>query len=468
MEKNFTHFLESNARRFGEKAALVWEGGSLTWAQLDRRASGFARDLADHGVRPGDRVAILMPNRWTFVVAFLGILKVGATAAPLSPDLKEEELEELLADLRPKRVVHDVKVEEAIWLTPEDAPSSAVIVYTSGSTGRPKGAVFSHQALTFGNQMWGGMVMGLKEEDVVLGVLPYSHNYGMYSALLSPLLFGATVALVERFTAEAVFDAIRRHHVTIFPGVATMFRRLLNSPSFSRADLSSLRLALSGAAPCSAELCAEWRASTGVRILRGYGSTEVPRPISYFADDPDEYPGAIGRLVPGVELRVVDDDGRSLSQGVVGELWIKSPAAMDGYLGDPDETRAVLTEGWFRTGDLGVVLPGGYVQLVGRKRERILRGGYSVFPQEVETVLCSHPSVAEAAAVGFSDPDVGEEVAAFVTLKPLAEATSEELITHCKERLAHYKYPRRLTIVKELPRGATGKIVKSELLKAQL
>lgn len=467
MEENFAHFLERNAHHFREKAALVWEGGSLTWAELDRQASGFAQVLADQGIRPEDRVAILMPNRWTFVVAFLGILKLGATAAPLSPDLKREELAESLADLKPKRVVDEVEVkaEGGMWVTPAFAASPAVIVYTSGSTGRPKGAVFSHKALAFANRMWGGVVMGLKDEDVVLGVLPYTHNYGLYAGLLSPLLFGATVALLERFTPEAVLDAIKSHRVTIFPGVATMFQRLLNAPSFSTADLSSLRLAVSGAAPCSSELCAEWRDNTSVRILCGYGATEVPRPISYFADDPDELPDAAGRLIPGVEIMVVDESGRSLPKGEVGELLIKSPAAMDGYLDDPDETRAVLTEGWFRTGDLGSVLPEGFIRLVGRKRERILRGGYSVFPQEIEAVLCSHPAVAEAAVVGISSSDLGEEVAAFVTLKPLAEMTSEELITYCKERLAHYKYPRRVTVLKELPRGATGKILKSELVK---
>jgi len=465
MEENFVLFLERNARRYGEKAALVWESGSLSWAELDRQTSGFAQYLVDQKIRLGDRVAILIPNRWTFVVAFLGILRAGAIAAPVSPDLKDEELGELLSDLRPKLVVDDVKVGGGTYFSPAHAPPAAVIVYTSGSTGQPKGALFSHRALTFANRTWGGAVMGLKDDDVVLGVLPYSHNYGMYAALLAPLLFGATVVLLEHFTPEAALDSIKSHHVTVFPGVATMFRRLLNSPSFSGSALSSLRLAVSGAAPCSPELCAEWRSNTDVRIVCGYGSTEVPRPISYFADDPDEVTGAIGRPVPGVEVRVVDEEGRELPEGGVGELWINSPAAMDGYLNDPDETLAVLKEGWFRTGDLGNVVPEGFVQLVGRKRDRILRGGYSVFPQEIEALLCAHPAVAEAAVVGIPDPDLGEEIAAVVTLKPDEETTSEALIAYCTEHLAYHKHPRLLKIVREIPRGATGKILKSELLK---
>jgi long-chain acyl-CoA synthetase len=465
MEENFAHFLETNARRLGDKAALVWDDGALTWSELERRASGFARHLAEQSVGPGDRVAILIPNRWSFVVALLGALKVGATAAPLSPELRREELGELLADLRPKCVIDDVQIEEGSWVTPTHATVPAVIVYTSGSTGRPKGAVFSHEAVLFGTRLWGKVVMDLSDEDVVLGVLPYSHNYGMYAGLLAPLLFGGTAVLLEHFTPEAVFAAIKKHRVTIFPGVATMFHRLLASPLFSNSDLSSLRVATSGAAPCSPALCGDWHENTGVRILCGYGATEVPRTISYTAEDVDELPGAAGRLMPGVEIKVVDEEGRPLPDGEVGELWIKSPSAMDGYLDHPDETREVLSDGWYRSGDLGAVLPGGFVRLVGRKRDRILRGGYSVFPQEVEAVLISHPAVAEAAVAGVLDADLGEEIAAFITLKASAEATEEEIIAYCKERLAHYKYPRKVTILNELPRGEMGKVLKSELLK---
>jgi long-chain acyl-CoA synthetase len=307
--------------------------------------------------------------------------------------------------------------------------------------------------------------MGLTPQDVVLGVLPFDHNYGMYGALLAPLLFGATVASVERFTPEAVFDAIRRHRVTIFPGVATMFRRLLNSPAFASADLSSLRLTVAGAAPCPWEVLKEWHARTGTRILRGYGMTEIPRPISYFLDDPADFPDVVGRAIPGVKIRVVDDAGRSLPYGEVGEMWIKSPTAMDGYLDAPEETQAVSTDGWIETGDLASMSREGFIRIVGRKRERILRGGFSVFPQEVEAVLLSHPAVAEAAVIGVPSNDLGEEVNAFVTLKPTPETTAEELIDHCKEHLAHYKFPRRVTILDELPKGTTGKVLKAELIK---
>jgi long-chain acyl-CoA synthetase len=466
VQENFVCHLEANARQFPGKTALVWEKGSLTWSELHRLASGFAHDLSKQGVKPGDRVALVLPNRWDFVVAFMGALKMGATAAPLNPLLKQEELATLLSDLKPKRVVDQVKAEAGTWDTAADTSAPALILYTSGSTGRPKGAVFSHSALTFANRSWGGPVMGLTPEDRVLAALPLAHSLGLNGGLLAPLLFGAAVAMVERFSPEAVFAAAERQRATVFPGVATIFRRLLNSPAFPNADFSSLRLAVSGAAPCPWELSQEWSDRTGTRILRGYGMTELFRPISYYAADPTDIPDAVGRPVPDVAIRVVDN-GKATSQGETGELLIKSPAAMDGYLGDSEETRAVLEDGWFKTGDLANVSPEGYVRLVGRKRERILRGGYSIFPQEIEAVLVSHPAVAEAAVVGVPSPDLGEEVAAFVALKPMARITEEELLDHCKGRLARFKYPRRVVILKELPKGKTGKILKSELIKGR-
>jgi long-chain acyl-CoA synthetase len=294
--------------------------------------------------------------------------------------------------------------------------------------------------------------MGLAPSDRVLAALPLAHSFGLNGALLAPLLAGVTVVLQERFSPEDTLRAIARHRVTVFPGVATMFARILESPALADADLSSLRLAVSGAAPCPWALADEWRRRTGVRIVRGYGMTELFRPISYLAAEAADRPDSIGRAVPGVELRVVDD-----------ELWIRTPAAMDGYLRAPEETAAVLADGWFRTGDLATISAEGYVSIVGRKRELILRGGYSVVPGEVEATLLGHPAVAEAAVIGVAHAELGEEVAAFVTLRPGARAEAPELIAFCRERLAGYKYPRRITVVGEMPKSATGKILKARL-----
>jgi long-chain acyl-CoA synthetase len=226
-----------------------------------------------------------------------------------------------------------------------------------------------------------------------------------------------------------------------------------------------VRIGVSGAAPCPWALAQEWRARTGIRIVRGYGMTELFRPISYQAADTTESPDAVGRAVPGVEIRIVDDDGRPVTGGETGELLIKSPSAMDGYINAADETREVLADGWFHTGDLATVSDDGLVTIAGRKRERILRGGYSVFPTEVEATLLTHPAVAEAAVVGVPHPELGEDVAAFVTLRAGVQVTPEALIAHCRDRLAAFKYPRGVTVLDTLPKGATGKILKQRLVR---
>ena len=461
--RNFAALLGASARAHAERPAVVWRDGTLTHRALQRRAGGFARFLDGSGVRPGDRVALSIPNGWSFAAAFLGTLELGAVAAPLDPRLTEDERRAILDDLRPRLVVDHVKGDDAEGPTVSESGGPALILYTSGSTGRPKGAVLSHDALSFAVRSWAEPVMALTPDDRVLGVLPFSHSYGLNGALLAPLLAGGAVVTLERFVPDDVLDAVTAHRVTVLPAVATMFSRLLGSPALDRGRLGSVRMALSGAAPCPWDLACEWRERTGVRIFRGYGSTELFRPLSYLAADAADRPDAIGRPVPGVEVRVVDEDGRPLSAGESGELLILTPAAMDGYLGAPDETREVLVDGWFRTGDLARVTAEGWVTIEGRKRERILRGGYSVFPQEVEAVLLGHPAVGEAAVVGVPHDELGEEVAAFVALRQGERADPDELIAHCKGKLAAFKYPRQVTIVPELPKAPTGKILKKLL-----
>jgi long-chain acyl-CoA synthetase len=459
---NFVGLLEDRGRRHPGRPALEWDGGALAWAELERRIGGVARDLAERGVHAGDRVALALGNDWRFPVALLAILKLGATAAPLNPLLKSDEQAEILADLAPRLVVDDISCSEGAWPTVAAAEAPAVILYTSGTTGRAKGAMLSHAALAFANRSWAEPVMALGTDDAVLAALPLAHSFGLNGALLAPLLAGARVVLVERFAADSIGPTIARHRVTVFPGVATMFRRVLDVLP-ENAALPPLRLALSGAAPCPWELAEEWRARTGVRLLRGYGMSELFRPISYLAADPTESPEAIGRPVPGVEIRLVDDTGQPVARGEVGELLIRTPGAMDGYLNAGDASREVLRDGWFLTGDLAHATADGLVAIVGRKKELILRGGYSVFPQEVERVLATHGAVAEAAVVGVPHPELGEEVAAFVSLRPGARVTAAELIAHCRERLATYKYPRSVAFLERLPRSTTGKILKSEL-----
>jgi long-chain acyl-CoA synthetase len=457
---NFVSLLDASAAAHAERPAIVWPGGRLTHAGLARRAGGVARFLDAAGVRAGDRVALVLPNGWPFAAAFLGVLEVGAVVAPLDPRLTGDERRAILDDLRPRLVLDEVASDEAERPIAAGAHGPALVLYTSGSTGRPKGAVLSHDALAFAVRSWAEPVMALTPDDVVLGTLPFSHSYGLNGALLASLLAGASVVALERFVPDEVLDAVAAHRVTVLPAVATMFRRLLSSPALERGQLASVRMALSGAAPCPWDLACEWRQRTGVRIYRGYGSTELFRPLSYLATDADDRPDAIGRPVPGVEVRIVDDDGGVLPAGEPGELSIRSPASMDGYLDAPEETREVLVDGWFRTGDLARVSADGWVTIEGRKRERILRGGYSVFPQEIEAVLLAHPAVGEAAVVGVPHEELGEEVAAWVALRRGQRAGVEELIDHCRRQLATFKCPRQITIVPELPKAATGKVLK--------
>jgi long-chain acyl-CoA synthetase len=460
MAENYIGLLDATARRFPDATALRWDRGRLAYGELLDQVSGCAAALRARGIGPGDRVAFGIPNRADFAIALLAVAKLGATAAPLDPRLTVDERAAILTDLAPVSVLDEIAVGSEREPTRRMVEAPALVLYTSGSTGQPKGAIHGHPSVAFAMRSWAGPIMGLGREDRVLAALPLSHAFGIQGALLAPLAIGATVVLLERFTPEGAIAAILEHAVTIFPGVATMFQRVLASPALPATGFPTLKFALSGAAPCPWEIASAWRERIGVRILRGYGMTELFRPISYLIADPTDLPDAVGRTAPGVRAQVVDDDGRVLPPGESGELLIRTPSSMDAYRNAEAETRAVLDEGWFRTGDLATITAEGWVRIVGRKRERILRGGYSVFPAEVEAVLLAHPAVAEAAVVGRPDPELGEEVFAVVVLREAPAATPDVLIAWCRERLATYKCPRQIRITDALPKSATGKVLK--------
>jgi long-chain acyl-CoA synthetase len=449
---NIAQAFEAVARREPRKPVLICGDVALDWRTLDRRAGGFAARLAGDGVKSGDSIALTSADPVEVVVGILGGLKAGAAVAPLNPRLSSDETRVILAELGPQAIYADARAAEADRAAVDvDGDATGIILFTSGSTARPKGALLSHDSLAFGLQSWIDPVLGVGPDDVTLSALPLAHSLGIFGATLAPLLAGGTVAALPRFSPEDALAAIARHGVTVFPGVATMFRRVLDV--IGETSVPSLRRAISGAAPCPWELAEAWRGRTGTRIVRGYGMTELYRPISFWANDPREQPDAIGLVVPGVEARLVQ-----------GELWIKSPARLTGYLNQPEATAAVLQDGWFKTGDLASISNDGFVRIIGRVKDIILRGGYTVSAGEVEQVLLAHPAIAEAAVVGAPHAELGEEVVAFVAFKADAmPTTQDDVIAHCKAHLANYKYPRAVRVMAELPKGATGKIQKSAL-----
>lgn len=458
--------LDAAARDNPDKIVLIGPAGPVTWEKLDGRAGAVARSLADEGVAPGDRLAIATEDITDTVIGILAGLKVGAAIAPINPRLGDDDKKAIFGVLGEARVLDRLPDGEAGFPAVHVAPETAsIILFTSGSTGTPKGVVLSQRAVGAGLDLWIEAALALRSDDIVISVLPLAHSYGLFGTLLAPLLLSATTVLVPRFSPGAVLDAIEETRATIFSGVATMFRRVLDSGELTDRDLSGLRFCTSGAAPCPWELAEEWRSATGIRIVRGYGMSELFRPICYSPHDTLEIPESIGHAPAGVELRLVDEEDRPLAHNpdAVGELWIKSPTCMTAYIDRPADTQAVLTDGWFRTGDLARITPAGLVCIVGRKKEIILRGGYTIAAGEIEMALAAHPDVAEAAVIGVPDREMGEEICAYVALRPGVTVDQETLVDFCRQRLSSYKYPRIMHFVPELPKNATGKIDKTGL-----
>lgn len=458
--------LYREARRNPDNVVLIGPDGPVTWRMLDGRAGAVARSLLDEGVEPGERLAIATEDITETVIGIIAGLKVGAAIAPINPRLNQDEKQVIFDVLGTPRVLDRLPDGEADIAAIDVAPETAsIILFTSGSTGTPKGVVLSQRSVSAGMDLWIDAALALRPDDVVISVLPLAHSYGLFGTLLAPLLISARSVLVPRFSPDSVLDAIEENGATVFCGVATMFRRILDSGILEGRDLSSLRYCTSGAAPCPWELAEEWRGATGVRIVRGYGMSELFRPICYSPDDTLEIPESIGHAPDGVVLRLVDEEGGTLTDDpdAVGELWIHSPTCMTEYIDRPEDTQAVLEDGWFKTGDLARITADGLVCIVGRKKEIILRGGYTIAAGEIENALVAHPDVAEAAVIGVPDREMGEEICAYVALRPGVTVDQETLVTFCRQRLSSYKYPRIMHFVPELPKNATGKIDKTGL-----
>jgi long-chain acyl-CoA synthetase len=341
---------------------------------------------------------------------------------------------------------------------------TAVILYTSGTTGHPKGAELTHANLARNTEIAVADLLALSPNDVIFGGLPLFHSFGQTCTLNAAIATGACLSLLPRFDPAQALALLTRDTVTAFTGVPTMYGALLGHPDKAAYDLSALRVCISGGAAMPVEVMRGFESAFGCIVLEGYGLSETSPIASFNHPDKERKPGSIGTPVRGVEMRVENDEGDEVPQGEVGEIAIRGHNVMKGYWRRPEDTDIAIHDGWFRTGDLGMVDVDGYFFIVDRKKDLILRGGYNVYPREIEEVLYEHPAVAEAAVIGVPHPDLGEEVAAAVTLKPGATITAEELRDQVKSQVAAYKYPRHVWFVDALPKGPTGKIVKREIV----
>ncbi len=492
MTTNLASVLTDSAQRDSERTALKLDDAELSYAMLDEASARGAALLASKGFEPGDRVGIMLPNVPYFAVAYYGVLRAGGVVVPMNVLLKGREVSFYLTDPGAKLVfawhefidAAEKGAEEAgaevIAVEPggfeellggvepdrevaeRDGGDTAVILYTSGTTGQPKGAELTHDNLTRNAQVAARLAQ-VDADDVLLGALPLFHSFGQTCGLNGAMSVGAKLSMIPRFDPAKALEIIQRDRVTVFQGVPTMYGAMLNHPERDSYDTSSLRVCMSGGAAMPGEVMRGFEEAFACKVLEGYGLSETSPVASFNHPNRERKPGSIGTPIEGVEMKVVDDDGKEVDQGEVGEIVIKGHNVMKGYWERPEATEEAIVDGWFHSGDMGKVDEDGYFFIVDRKKELIIRGGYNVYPREIEEVLYEHPAVAECAVIGIPDESMGEEVAAAVALKGGQDVDEDELKAYVKENVAGYKYPRRLWLVDELPKGPTGKILKREI-----
>jgi long-chain acyl-CoA synthetase len=465
---NLATTLTESALDKPDKLVVRTADRDVSYAELHDLSGRFAAALLERGVERGDRIALQLPNVPEFIVAYYGILKAGGVAVPMNPLFTEPETAYVLGHSGARVHLDDpaevVAMTEGAKYVADVAPTqpqdTAVIIYTSGTTGRPKGAELSHFQLYMSCTV-AAETFGAEPEDVTMVALPLFHIYGLSSALNSTVRYGSTMSLLRRFEVPAVLDAMDQHRVTITLGVPTMYHALLMADLGDR-DLSALRVASCGGAPMPKALIEGFEQKFGVTVLEGFGMSETG--AAGFVNRPDaRRVGSIGLPLWGVQARIAGAEGRTGPEHV-GELLIKGHVVMTGYHDDAEATGQTLVDGWLHTGDLGYVDDDGFYYIVDRIKDMIIRGGFNVYPRELEEVLYRHPAVREAAVVGRPDERLGEEIVAVIVLKPDAEdASAEQIIEFCRRSLAGYKIPREIRFVDQLPRNASGKVLKREL-----
>jgi long-chain acyl-CoA synthetase len=496
---NLASLIDQAAHRHPAQVFVRLGDIELTYAQVHHVAQRVASYLQSIGVKPGDRVGIMLPNVPQFPIAYYGVLLAGGVVVPMNVLLKGREVTYYLEDSGAKALIawsgfgEDAKIgadeagvpllitgpdalpegatklEEAIGtVEPISEPvqriatDNAVILYTSGTTGKPKGALLTHS-----NLMWNAEISSqlhdLDTDDVLLGALPLFHSFGQTCVMNAAARRGATVELLPRFDPAQALQLIQGRKVTKFFGVPTMFVALLHHPDLPNTDVSSLNLCVSGGSACAVETLHAAEAKLA-RVLEGYGLSETSPVACFNHPERQSKPGSIGTPLYGIEMAVIDDQGNQLPPGEIGEIVIRGHGVMAGYHERPEATAESIDEnGWFKTGDLAKTDEDGYFFIVDRKKELVIRGGYNVYPREIEEVLYEHPAIMEAAVIGLPHDELGEEVAAAIAAKPGQVLDPAEVQAFVKERVAAYKYPRHIVVLDELPKTATGKILKREI-----
>ncbi len=488
---NLAQKLVRTAETHPDKAAVRLDEYALPFGALADNAARVATWLRSLGVQPGERVGIMLPNLPQFPIIYYGILWAGGVVVPMNPLFKSREIAFALGDsdakvlfgwdgvadeagkgasaaratfipVAPATFVAQAAEHRPAVLTDREAHATAVILYTSGTTGTPKGAELTHANMSTNTEVTARM-LSATADDMIFGGLPLFHSFGQTVGMHVAVAVGATLTLLPRFDPDKALEVLQRDRVTIMEGVPTMYVALLQSKDRDTVDTSALRLCVSGGASLPVEVLRGFEKAFGCILLEGYGLSETSPVASFNHADRERKAGSIGQPIEGVEFRLVDEEWNPVPEGGIGEIAIKGHNVMKGYLNRPDETALVMRDGWFRTGDLARRDDDGYYFIVDRAKDMIIRGGYNVYPREVEEVLYEHPAVSEVAVVGVPHPTYGEEVAAAVTLKPNATATEDELREFAKERVAPYKYPRIVWITDTLPKGSTGKLLKREI-----
>ena len=486
--------LSTTTATYGDRPAIRMDDEVMTYRELSEAAARVAGAIRRHGLRPGDRVGLVLPNVPAFPELFFGSLLAGCVVVPMNPLLKASEIDFYLRDAGVTLVfvwegASDAAERAAAPLgvrvvavpasgveppRPDDvdgplppAPGAdddtVVILYTSGTTGTPKGAELTNANLASNAQTVAGSVIGMTADDVVMGCLPLFHVFGLTCGLNAAVQSGACLTLIPRFSPARALEVIERDRVTVFEGVPTMYSAMLHVEGRAAADVSTLRVCASGGSAMPVEMMRAFESAFGCVIVEGYGLSETSPVASFNHAGAERKPGSIGTQIAGVAMRLIDPLGETSPPGEIGEIVIRGENVMKGYWGRPEATRAAIPDGWFRTGDLATVDQDGYYTIVDRKKDLIIRGGYNVYPREIEEVLHAHPAVAGVAVIGIEHEHLGEEVGAAVTLKPGFVVGVEELRDFVKERVAAYKYPRHVWLVDDLPTGATGKILRREV-----